>query len=144
MPYRRELLIGAFVILLVALVAPALDRLPGPIAILLTIACLAAAGIFIVDIPGSISRGKVYRAGDVITIDGSTGEVLAGVVKMIELARIEAESAAYVAQIDAETAAIEAETDAYVAKSQAETAAIHLRTALIEIDTVAIDAWKKV
>src|SRR6185437_14776715 len=30
------------------------------------------------------ARGRTFRAGDVITIDGSTGEVLAGVVKMIE------------------------------------------------------------
>jgi len=30
------------------------------------------------------ARGKVYRAGDVITVDGSRGEVLDGAVKMIE------------------------------------------------------------
>ncbi|RAK52298.1 pyruvate, phosphate dikinase [Phenylobacterium deserti] len=30
------------------------------------------------------SRGKTIRAGDVITIDGSTGEVLLGTVKMVE------------------------------------------------------------
>jgi pyruvate,orthophosphate dikinase len=30
------------------------------------------------------TRGRTFRAGDVITIDGSTGEVLSGVVKMIE------------------------------------------------------------
>ena len=30
------------------------------------------------------ARGRTFKAGDVITVDGSTGEVLAGAVKMIE------------------------------------------------------------
>ena len=34
--------------------------------------------------PEMRARGKTFRAGDVITIDGSTGEVLSGLVKMIE------------------------------------------------------------
>jgi pyruvate,orthophosphate dikinase len=29
-------------------------------------------------------RGRIFKAGDIITVDGSTGEVLAGAVKMIE------------------------------------------------------------
>ena len=30
------------------------------------------------------ARGRTFRAGEVITIDGSTGEVLVGAVKMVE------------------------------------------------------------
>jgi hypothetical protein len=122
---RQYLLTGAFLVLIVTLVVPTLDQLPGPIAVRVAIASLAAAGVFIVDIPGTIARGKAYRAG-----------------VRAEIAQIEAETAAYVAGMRAETMRIEAETDAYVAKSEAETAAIYRDTALIEIEVAAIDAWQ--
>jgi pyruvate,orthophosphate dikinase len=48
--------------------------------------CVSGAGELRIDagIGEMRARGKTWRQGDVITIDGSTGEVLAGVVKMIE------------------------------------------------------------
>lgn len=125
MPYRRHLLTAAFLVLLIAVVAPAVDNMPAPWATLVTIASLTAAGIFLIDIPGSIIRGKAYRAG-----------------VRAEIARIEAETAAHTAKTDAEIAAIEADTAVYVAKTDAETAAIYRRTALVEIETTAIEAWR--
>src|SRR5436190_8060994 len=48
--------------------------------------CVSGAGEIHIDAKAGEmrSRGRTFRAGDVITIDGSTGEVLSGVVKMIE------------------------------------------------------------
>jgi len=48
--------------------------------------CVSGAGELHIDAKAGEmrARGRTFRAGDVITIDGSTGEVLAGVVKMIE------------------------------------------------------------
>ncbi|HLZ76087.1 pyruvate, phosphate dikinase [Phenylobacterium sp.] len=48
--------------------------------------CVSGAGEIHIDLrAGELrARGRTFRAGDVITIDGSTGEVLSGVVKMIE------------------------------------------------------------
>jgi pyruvate,orthophosphate dikinase len=48
--------------------------------------CVSGAGEIHIDHKaGELrTRGRVLRAGDIITIDGSTGEVLAGAVKMIE------------------------------------------------------------
>ncbi len=48
--------------------------------------CVSGAGELQIDAKAGEmrARGKVYREGDIITIDGSTGEVLSGVVKMIE------------------------------------------------------------
>jgi pyruvate,orthophosphate dikinase len=48
--------------------------------------CVSGAGEIHIDMKaGELrSRGQVFRAGDIITIDGSTGEVLSGEVKMIE------------------------------------------------------------
>jgi len=48
--------------------------------------CVSGAGEIRIDLKGGEfrSRGRSFKAGDVITIDGSTGEVLAGAVKMIE------------------------------------------------------------
>jgi pyruvate,orthophosphate dikinase len=48
--------------------------------------CVSGASeVHIDDVRGEFrARGKAYKAGDVITIDGSRGEVLAGEVKMIE------------------------------------------------------------
>jgi pyruvate,orthophosphate dikinase len=48
--------------------------------------CVSGAGEIHIDIKAGEfhARGKTIRAGDVITIDGSTGEVLLGTVKMIE------------------------------------------------------------
>jgi pyruvate,orthophosphate dikinase len=48
--------------------------------------CVSGAGELRIDHKSGelYARGRVFRAGDIITIDGSTGEVLAGEVKMIE------------------------------------------------------------
>jgi pyruvate,orthophosphate dikinase len=48
--------------------------------------CVSGAGEIHIDVKAGEmrARGRTFRAGDVITIDGSTGEVLSGVVKMIE------------------------------------------------------------
>jgi pyruvate,orthophosphate dikinase len=48
--------------------------------------CVSGAGEIHIDMKaGELrARGRTFRAGDVITIDGSTGEVLSGVVTMIE------------------------------------------------------------
>ncbi|WP_374346434.1 pyruvate, phosphate dikinase [Phenylobacterium sp.] len=48
--------------------------------------CVSGAGeIQIYEAKGEFrARGRVFKAGDIITIDGSKGEVLAGTVKMIE------------------------------------------------------------
>ncbi|HEY8005195.1 MAG TPA: pyruvate, phosphate dikinase, partial [Phenylobacterium sp.] len=48
--------------------------------------CVSGAGEIHIDTrAGEMrTRGRTFRAGDIITIDGSTGEVLSGVVKMIE------------------------------------------------------------
>lgn len=48
--------------------------------------CVSGAGaIHIVEAEGGFRcDGKLYRAGEIITIDGSTGEVLDGAVRMIE------------------------------------------------------------
>ncbi len=48
--------------------------------------CVSGAGEIHIDAKAGEmrTRGRTFRAGDVITIDGSTGEVLSGVVKMIE------------------------------------------------------------
>ncbi|MFI4965076.1 MAG: pyruvate, phosphate dikinase [Caulobacterales bacterium] len=48
--------------------------------------CVSGAGEIHIDARAGVmrTRGRTFRAGDVITIDGSTGEVLSGVVKMIE------------------------------------------------------------
>jgi pyruvate, orthophosphate dikinase len=48
--------------------------------------CVSGAGEIHIDAKAGEmrARGRTFRAGDVITIDGSTGEVLAGVVKMVE------------------------------------------------------------
>jgi len=48
--------------------------------------CVSGAGELQIDArAGEVrARGHTYRAGDVVTIDGSTGEVLAGAVNMIE------------------------------------------------------------
>jgi pyruvate,orthophosphate dikinase len=48
--------------------------------------CVSGAGVLRIDYAaGSMSvAGQTFKAGDVITIDGSTGEVLAGRVPMIE------------------------------------------------------------
>jgi pyruvate,orthophosphate dikinase len=48
--------------------------------------CVSGAGELQIDgKAGEVrARGKSYRAGDIITVDGSTGEVLAGSVDMIE------------------------------------------------------------
>src|SRR5690606_30310387 len=48
--------------------------------------CVSGAGELQIDTRGGElrSRGRVFKKGDVLSIDGSTGEVLAGVVKMIE------------------------------------------------------------
>ncbi|RYF92833.1 MAG: pyruvate, phosphate dikinase [Caulobacteraceae bacterium] len=50
------------------------------------IPCVSGAGDIAIDLKGrSFSvRGKVFNEGETVTIDGSTGEVLAGSVKMIE------------------------------------------------------------
>jgi pyruvate, orthophosphate dikinase len=48
--------------------------------------CVSGAGELQIDgKAGELrARGKTYRAGDIVTIDGSTGEVISGEVKMIE------------------------------------------------------------
>jgi pyruvate,orthophosphate dikinase len=48
--------------------------------------CVSGAGEIHIDQKAQAfhSRGKTVKAGDIITIDGSTGEVLLGTVKMIE------------------------------------------------------------
>jgi len=48
--------------------------------------CVSGAGELQIDgKAGELrARGKTYRAGDIVTIDGSTGEIIAGSVNMIE------------------------------------------------------------
>src|SRR5206468_10691 len=48
--------------------------------------CVSGAGELQIDEKAGEmrARGRTFRAGDIITIDGSKGDVLAGVVKMIE------------------------------------------------------------
>ncbi|MEO8813017.1 MAG: pyruvate, phosphate dikinase [Caulobacteraceae bacterium] len=48
--------------------------------------CVSGAGEIAIDmVAGAFrARGRTFRAGEVITIDGSRGEVLAGAVKMVE------------------------------------------------------------
>jgi pyruvate,orthophosphate dikinase len=48
--------------------------------------CVSGAGeIHIDEEKGEMrARGRVFKVGDILTIDGSTGEVLAGAVKMVE------------------------------------------------------------
>jgi len=48
--------------------------------------CVSGAGEIVIDLKAGEmrARGRAFHAGDVITIDGSTGEVLTGVVKMVE------------------------------------------------------------
>ena len=48
--------------------------------------CVSGAGELSIDaLRGEMrARGKVYRAGDLITIDGSSGEVMAGAIAMVE------------------------------------------------------------
>ena len=49
-------------------------------------ACVCGAAELSIDrVKGEMrARGKIYRAGDVITIDGSSGEVMSGAIAMIE------------------------------------------------------------
>jgi pyruvate,orthophosphate dikinase len=48
--------------------------------------CVSGAGEIHIDVKGGEfrARGRTFRRGEIITIDGSTGEVLAGAVKMVE------------------------------------------------------------
>jgi pyruvate,orthophosphate dikinase len=48
--------------------------------------CVSGAGELQIDGKGGVlrARGKAFKAGDIITVDGSTGEVLEGAVNMIE------------------------------------------------------------
>jgi len=48
--------------------------------------CVSGAGEIRIDLKAREfrARGRSFQAGDIITIDGSTGEVLAGAVKMVE------------------------------------------------------------
>ncbi len=48
--------------------------------------CVSGAGEIAIDVAAGEmrARGKVWRAGDVVTIDGSSGEVLAGAAPMVE------------------------------------------------------------
>jgi pyruvate,orthophosphate dikinase len=48
--------------------------------------CVSGAGEIAIDVAAGEmrARGRVFRVGQVITVDGSTGEVLAGAVKMVE------------------------------------------------------------
>ncbi len=48
--------------------------------------CVSGAGELRIDVKAGelYARGRVFKAGDILTIDGSTGEVLSGEVKMIE------------------------------------------------------------
>jgi pyruvate, orthophosphate dikinase len=48
--------------------------------------CVSGAGELLIDAKAKAfsARGRTIRAGDIITIDGSTGEILAGAVTMIE------------------------------------------------------------
>ena len=48
--------------------------------------CVSGAGEIRIDLRAGEfrARGRSFKAGDLITIDGSTGEVLAGAVKMVE------------------------------------------------------------
>jgi pyruvate, orthophosphate dikinase len=48
--------------------------------------CVSGVGELLIDAKGRTfsARGRTIRAGDIITIDGSSGEILAGVVKMVE------------------------------------------------------------
>jgi pyruvate,orthophosphate dikinase len=50
------------------------------------IPCVSGAGDIAIDLKNRnfSVRGKVFNEGEIVTIDGSTGEVLAGSVKMIE------------------------------------------------------------
>jgi len=49
-------------------------------------ACVSGAGEITIDVAAGEmrARGQVWRAGDIITIDGSSGEVLAGAAPMVE------------------------------------------------------------
>jgi pyruvate,orthophosphate dikinase len=48
--------------------------------------CVSGAGDLQIDAKAGVfhARGRSFKAGDIITIDGSKGEVLAGAVKMVE------------------------------------------------------------
>jgi pyruvate,orthophosphate dikinase len=48
--------------------------------------CVSGVGELLIDAKGRTfsARGRTIRAGDIITIDGSSGEILAGAVKMVE------------------------------------------------------------
>jgi pyruvate,orthophosphate dikinase len=48
--------------------------------------CVSGAGALKIDAHAGVftAKGQVFKAGDIITIDGSRGEVLAGAVKMVE------------------------------------------------------------
>jgi pyruvate,orthophosphate dikinase len=48
--------------------------------------CVSGAGDLQIDPKAGLFkvRGRVFKAGDIITIDGSKGEILAGAVKMVE------------------------------------------------------------
>jgi len=48
--------------------------------------CVCGASELVIDAAAKEmrARGRTFKAGDVVTIDGSTGEILAGAVKMIE------------------------------------------------------------
>jgi pyruvate,orthophosphate dikinase len=48
--------------------------------------CVSGAGELQIDVKAGEmrARGRVFRAGDIITIDGSKGDVLSGAVKMVE------------------------------------------------------------
>ena len=48
--------------------------------------CVSGAGELVIDAEAGEmrSRGRVFRAGDVVTIDGSKGEILAGAAPMVE------------------------------------------------------------
>jgi pyruvate,orthophosphate dikinase len=48
--------------------------------------CVSGVGELQIDAKGKVfrARGRTFKAGEVITIDGSKGEILAGAVKMVE------------------------------------------------------------
>ncbi|HXQ10009.1 MAG TPA: pyruvate, phosphate dikinase [Caulobacteraceae bacterium] len=48
--------------------------------------CVSGVGELLIDAKGRTfsARGRTIRAGDIITIDGSSGEILAGAVQMVE------------------------------------------------------------
>ncbi len=48
--------------------------------------CVSGAGELHIDVKAGEmrARGRTFRAGEVITVDGSTGEILAGAVRMVE------------------------------------------------------------